>query len=494
MNMVSNKPLTNWNLNQWLSFLEKNNPQHKVELGLDRIVQVAQRFNVTDLPGKIITVAGTNGKGSTVNALETIYHCAGYKVGSYTSPHLIHFNERIKVNLIPIQDDTLCDLFYAIESVRGDIELSYFEIATLAALVHFKNMQLDIIILEVGLGGRLDATNIIDADVAIITTIDYDHQDYLGTTLDEIGYEKAGILRPKQLFIYADSTPPATILDKAKALNTTTYQYNKDVNLKTSSPSKSVFSAQMDNYLPLGTKPGNGLIPACTGTTGSSDVDCDVTHFSFQEDGDQWNFISPIQSITQLSKPKIQLKSASAAIMACSLLHEYLPIGLDSIHQAMEAIFVPGRLQLQQWEQENIQVLYDVSHNAQSAQLLAKTIKTDIKKNKVHAVFSALKDKDILGLILPLKDCVDYWYLAQLDTHRAASAQDLISLCKRAEIVTELCYTSPFVAFDEALTQAGSGDLIVVFGSFFTVSHILSSRMRPTKSVHVETKSDCETK
>ena len=193
-----------------------------------------------------------------------------------------------------------------------------------------------------------------------------------------------------------------------------------------------------------------------------------------------------------LVKPNIQLKSAAAALMACLLLDTYLPIPLGSIHQAMNDIFVPGRLQLQQWEHKNIQVLYDVSHNPQSAQLLANTIKTDIKKNKVHAIFSALKDKDILGLILSLKDCIDFWYLALLDNQRAASAQDLLSLCKRAEIKAELCYTSPFVAFEEALTQAGSGDLIVVFGSFVTVSQVMSSRISLTKNSAIDAVGDYE--
>ncbi len=425
--MVSSKALANWNLAQWLNYLETKSPSHKIQLGLERIAQVAERLNVQCLDAKVITVAGTNGKGSTVNALECIYHSAGYKVGSYTSPHLIHFNERIKVNLKPINDKELCEVFNLIESTHGSIELSYFELSTLAALVYFKKKKLDIIILEVGLGGRLDATNIIDADLSIITTIDYDHQEYLGTGLEEIAYEKAGILRQEKPFIYADLEVPNSILRAVKTLNTPIYLYDKD--------------------------------------------------FGFCEEGDgYWSFHAGAEIITQLIKPLIQLKSASAAIMACKLLEQYLPVAPKDITQAMDIIFVPGRLQLQRLEEKKLDVLYDVSHNAQSVQLLAKTIKAYKHRKKVHAVFSALKDKNILGLIIPLRDCIDHWYLAQLDNPRAAPADYLLSMGKKAEILAEICYTSPLVAFKEVLTHATVGDLIVVFGSFFTVSQVMSSQ------------------
>jgi len=429
--MDSNKLPANKTLSQWLKYLEKNSPSHKIQLGLDRIAQVAHRLNVQCIDAKIITVAGTNGKGSTVNALESIYHCAGYKVGSYTSPHLMFFNERIKVDLKPISDNSLCEVFNLIESARGSIELSYFEVATLAALVYFKQQAVNIIILEVGLGGRLDATNIMDADLAIITTIDYDHQEYLGTTLDEIGYEKAGILRKEKSFIYADSNPPMSILHVADSLNTNTYLYERD--------------------------------------------------FKFSEGKAGWQFSSATQQVENLKRPSIQLKSASAAIMACEVLKRSLPVPLDAIAQAMSIIFVPGRLQIQKLEEKDINILYDVSHNPQSVQLLVKTIKEYKQRKKVHAVFSALKDKDILGLIKPIKDCIDHWYLAELNNPRSASMDYLLSMGKKAEILAEICYTSPLVAFEEAMTQATAGDLILVFGSFFTVGQVMSSQHKLLK-------------
>jgi dihydrofolate synthase/folylpolyglutamate synthase len=413
------KPWSEWNLNQWLNNLENRNIQ-EIQLGLTRIMEVAKKLDLHISACKVITVGGTNGKGSIVGALETIYHTAGYKVGSYTSPHLIYYNERIRLNLIPITDADLCNAFHLIEEVRGQTHLTYFEFATLAALWYFKKQKLDILILEVGLGGRLDATNIIDADLSIISTIDYDHQDYLGSTLDAIGYEKAGILRQGKPFIYADDNPPSSIVNVAKDLAVPFYLYGKD--------------------------------------------------FSMQEQDDFFEISFFDKQIKNLTKPKIQLKSASAAIVASLLLENELPVAHEYLSIAMNDIFIAGRLQL---IQGSMGILYDVAHNAQSARLLAKTIKTLNIKGQIHAVFSALKDKDIIGLIYPLKDCVDRWYPAQLDNKRAASATLLLSIFKEAGVCIEFCYNSPLVAFNTALNQAKTGDLIVVYGSFFTVSQVM---------------------
>lgn len=417
-----NKPWSDWDLQQWLTCMGNRNVQ-EIQLGLTRIQSVAQKLNV-HIPGcKVITVAGTNGKGSTVTALETIYHTAGYKVGSYTSPHLIHFNERIRVNLNPINDRDLCLSFCDIEEAREHVNLTYFEMTTLAALLHFKKQKLDILILEVGLGGRLDATNIVDADLSIITTIDFDHQDYLGSTLEDIGQEKAGILRKEKIFIYADHNPPMSIIKTAEILNCSSYYYDSD--------------------------------------------------FNFQEHENHWDYSLLGKSINALSKPKIQLKSTSAAITACLLLDKHLPVGMQSIYSAMNSIFIPGRLQL---EQGSISIMYDVSHNPQSVRLLADKIKQLDVRGQIHAVFSALKDKDILGLIFPLKHCVELWYPAQLDNNRAASADYLLSQFRDAEILQNICYNNPLIAFEEALNQAKAGDLIIVYGSFFTVSHVMAAQ------------------
>ena len=206
-------------LQDWLLLLE-NRHQEEIQLGLERVKTVALRLGLCDLDATVITVAGTNGKGSTVAALDAIYNAAGFRVGRYTSPHLLSFNERICINQNPITDFELCDAFQVIEQARSDIHLTYFEMTTLAAFYYFKKNKLDVVILEVGMGGRLDATNIVDATLAIITTIDLDHQDYLGSTIEAIGYEKAGILRAGQHFIYADNNPPASVLNEAQRVRT----------------------------------------------------------------------------------------------------------------------------------------------------------------------------------------------------------------------------------------------------------------------------------
>lgn len=418
--MVLHKPWADWGLEQWLNSLE-NRAAQEIQLGLARTMEVAKKLTLQNPECNVISVAGTNGKGSTVAALERIYHQAGYKVGAYTSPHLIRFNERIRVNLTPISDEDLCEAFRHIEEGRGATHLTYFEMTTLAALWYFKKQHLDVLILEVGLGGRLDATNIIDSDVAIITTIDFDHQEFLGSTLEEIAYEKAGILRKNKPYIYADSAPPDSIKTVANALNAPGYVYQEQL----------------------------------------------LVH----ESADSWTLHFADYAFSQLPKPCIQLKSAAAAIAATALLNQRMPISYESICSAMSTLFIPGRLQLQEGR---INVLYDVAHNPQSVRLLAHTIKAMKNKKQVHAVFSALRDKDLFNLIFPLKDCVDRWYPAQLDNKRAATPELLLSKFMDAEIFADICYNTPLAAFEMAIRQAQVGDLIVVYGSFFTVGHVMA--------------------
>jgi dihydrofolate synthase/folylpolyglutamate synthase len=437
------KQSNKWNLAQWLHDLENRHSQ-EIQLGLSRVAEVAKRLALQKPQCKVISVAGTNGKGSTVTALETMYHTAGYQVGAYTSPHLIHFNERIKVNLITISDEDLCHAFNLIEEARKEIELTYFEMTTLAALVHFKQQRLDVMIIEVGLGGRLDATNIIDADLAIITTIDYDHQDFLGNSLEAIGYEKAGILRTDTPYIYADINPPATIMEVAKKLSAPGYFYTQEFSFE----DKGTFWNL--NFLDHDLASNDNLHPE------------DIVPVARRN-----------QALEFLVKPSIQLKSASAAIMATVLLQRDLPVSFEQLNAALSLICISGRLQL---HKSDVSILYDVSHNPQSARLLADTVKQMENTGRVHAVFSALKDKDIMGLIFPLKDCVDLWYPAQLHNKRAATADILLSIFRNAEILVNICYTSPFIAFEEALKNAESGDLIIVFGSFFTVSHVMAAQ------------------
>ncbi|MGQ3887720.1 bifunctional tetrahydrofolate synthase/dihydrofolate synthase [Legionella sp. CNM-1927-20] len=410
------------NLSQWLDDLEHRHAQ-TIQLGLERINEVATVLDVLNLNAVIITVAGTNGKGSTVAALESIYTQAGYKVATYTSPHLINFNERIRVNQKPITDLELVEAFNRIEKARGAIALTYFEVATLAALWHFKRHHLDLIILEVGLGGRLDAVNCIDADLAIITTIDYDHQAYLGNTLEKIGHEKAGIIRPNKPVIYADRNPPQSILHKAVRCDAPIYRNGQEYSYHIA----------------------DGKIK-----------------FSFKG--------------TNLTIPQTSFhpNSVAAALMSTFCLKKQLPIKADMCVDGIKKINLAGRFQIITKPRHT---LLDVAHNPQAAQYLAHYLMTHYSNVKVHAVFSALADKDIIGMIKPLKDYVQYWYPALLPGKRAAQAKQLISSLAANEINLNICYNSPFLAYQAACKEAEGHDLIVVFGSFIIVGAILSASL-----------------
>lgn len=408
----------NFTLAEWLSFLE-NRHQQEIQLGLQRITAVAKRLNLLQPQARVITVAGTNGKGSTVAALEAIYHAAGYQVASYTSPHLISFNERIRVNQQAISDANLCAAFLAIEEGRAEIDLTYFEMATLAALWYFKSFKLDIIILEVGLGGRQDATNIIDADLAIISTVDLDHQDYLGDTTEAIGYEKAGILRANKPFIYADSQPPASVIACAKALNAKIHCLDLDYSYKTTA---------------------NSLQVLCGDTI-------------------------------KLPLPKINPKAASAAILASQCLQPILPVTVAEQAEAMRAVSILGR---QQVICGIITTVLDVAHNPQAVSLLADFIGRLQPKARVHAVFSGLKDKDLCGLIKPMRSCVDEWYPAVLSGKRAASESLLLDAFSAANLAIPSCFKHPVDAYQAAVKRSKPGDLIVVYGSFLIVGAIMA--------------------
>lgn len=419
------KPYNQFNVVEWLDYLENRHHQ-EIQLGLSRIKQVAEHLGLLSPNAKVITVTGTNGKGSTGAALEAIYLAAGYQVANYSSPHLFAFNERIKINQQAISDQQLCEAFCVIEQARNiiDIHLTYFEVATLAALWHFKQHCLDLIILEVGLGGRLDATNIIDADLAIITTIDFDHQTFLGNTKEAIGYEKAGILRANKPVIFADNNPPASVLKQAYTLNSLLYLYGREY------------------------------------------------HCLFTAEGLQ--FVTSEQVI-KIPRSCLHSHAIAAAIMASIHLQALLPVQQYQLVRGIENASLIGRLQLIKGK---VTTLFDVAHNPQAVNYLAKFIKKLPPTRAVHAVFSALKDKDIVGLIAPLTDCVDHWYPAMLTGKRAASKEQLTNAFANCGIIPS-CYSDPLSAYQVACNQAGSDDLIVVYGSFITVGNVLSTVYSP---------------
>lgn len=443
---------SDWTLSDWLTHLE-NRYFDEIKLGLNRIKEVAANLQLLSPTSMVITVAGTNGKGTTVAALESIYKAAGYRVGTYTSPHLLRFNERIKINGECIGDDELCRAFCQIEKTRQDIEVTYFEMATLAALLHFQSSDLDVIVLEVGMGGRLDATNIIDADLSIITTIDFDHQDFLGNTLDQIAFEKAGILRVGKPFIYADKTPPQSILLSASVLGCQTYINGKHFSYQfgTASPIDVCHVERREG------SPESQEIPLCARD------DVEVVIFNFAD------------LTFQFEKSHWHPNAIAAAIMATICLQQRLPIKENALIHGLQSISLWGR---QQRLTTQVATLLDVSHNAQSVVYLADTVRKYQSHQRVHAVFSALCDKDIDALLQPMIGLVDHWYPALLTGKRALLAEQFDSILKKYGMMNEVFHNSPLDAYQVACQKAAPGDLIVVYGSFLTVSGVLSGLAR----------------
>ncbi|MDX2347115.1 MAG: Mur ligase family protein [Legionella sp.] len=403
-------------VDDWLIYLETRH-HTEIQLGLARVKQIAERLNLLKFDAYIITVAGTNGKGSTIAALEAIYASAGYTVAAYTSPHLLCFNERIRLNQDNITDTALCNAFLSIHAVPDSQTLTYFEMVTLAALWYFKQNKPNIILLEVGMGGRLDATNCIDADLAIITTIDLDHQAFLGTTRDEIAIEKAGVFRPNQQAVYADINPPQTLLNKAKLHNLQLSMLHQD--------------------------------------------------YDFEIHENKFIFSAPSRHTLTLQRPKIHPQAFAAAIMASIKGQDILPVSELAYQKAAKTAEISGR---QQWlSHTSIPTLIDVAHNAQSVNLLAEYVREQAIEGKIHAVFSGLQDKTLYDLIAPMRAYVNTWYLTTINHARGATKSSLKTVCPRAEIFNE-----PRLAYTAAVNAAKPGDIIVVYGSFLLVSAVMS--------------------
>ncbi|KTD51584.1 bifunctional protein FolC [Legionella quinlivanii] len=408
-------------LKQWLNELENRHVQ-EIQLGLSRIKRVADELDLLNPGPIVITVAGTNGKGSVVATLEEIYSNSGYRVGVYTSPHLIAFNERIRINKKAIEDEQLENYFELIDFARKDTALTFFEMATLAALLHFEQHDLDLVVLEVGLGGRLDATNIIDNDLAIITTVDFDHQEYLGTSLDAIGTEKAGILRSNRAFIGAASDLPSSVLKRAMDVAKPVFINGQDYSYK---------------------------------------IADDILEINFQT------------QLLQFPKPHLHPDSVVAAVIASKILSEKLPVEDKDIAISIKSVHLPARLQM--IEQNDKRLLLDVAHNPQSARFLAEFVTQQKIHGNIHAVFSALNDKDIKGIVEPLLPLVDYWYPARLESKRACVAEQLLKELPENIEQTKGYFSSPEEAYEAAFRQAKAGDLIIAFGSFILVGAVLNA-------------------
>ncbi|MBI5611648.1 MAG: bifunctional tetrahydrofolate synthase/dihydrofolate synthase [Gammaproteobacteria bacterium] len=401
----------------------------EIELGLARTGAVGERMGLAHLPFPIVTVAGTNGKGSTVALLEHCLHAAGYRVGAYTSPHLLAYNERVRLTTEPVGDAALCEAFEAVEQARGATSLSYFEFGTLAALELLRRARVDIAILEVGLGGRLDAVNLWDADIAMISAIGIDHTDWLGDTRESIGREKAGIFRAGRPAICSDPNPPDSIAAAAARVGAQLLLVHRD--------------------------------------------------FDFAANDQGWNWRSRAQQRAGLPYPAMrgtyQLYNASGVLMALELLAARFPVTQTQVRAGLLGASLPGRFQT--LPGRPLRVL-DVAHNPQAAQALAATLRDQPVSGKTIVVVGMLKDKPIVDVMRAMAVVVDRWHVASLGGARGATAEQLSAAMAEAGIRAPITlHADVSAAYAAACREARTDDRVVAFGSFHTVGAILRAQM-----------------
>ncbi len=420
-------------LPDWLALLESRHAEVHINMGLDRVRAVKEAMGLKfDCP--VIMVAGTNGKGSTCAMLEAILLRAGYKVGLYIKPHFLDFNERARVNGELASDAALIEAFNFVEAHRGAVDLTYFEFTTLAIMHLLAGAGMNVAILEVGLGGRLDAVNVIDADVAIVTSVDIDHTDFLGTTREEIGFEKAGIFRAGKAAICSDPVPPASLVAHAEAIGADLWLIGRD--------------------------------------------------FNYSGDKQQWNFGGRTQRRNSLAYPSLrganQLLNASAALAALEVLRLELPVGAQEVRTGLVVVELPGRFQVLPGRPT---VILDVAHNPHAASALAQNLGNMGFHPYTYAVFGVMQDKDIAGVVAPMAQYVDHWCLAELPSPRSAHTGELaITIAGQMpddgkpgeRSISE--FSDPAKAFANAMSRAGENDRIVVFGSFYTVAGVMAAR------------------
>ncbi|WP_165855236.1 bifunctional tetrahydrofolate synthase/dihydrofolate synthase [Marinobacter sp. JSM 1782161] len=403
-------------VNEWLAYLEALHPKD-IDLGLDRVLLVLRRLFPRHPGARIVTIGGTNGKGTTVAALERLLLSRGRSVGAYTSPHLQVYNERVRLNGLDIDDASLVDAFERVEAARRDVSLTYFEFGTLAAFVAFEKAGVEDWLLEVGLGGRLDAVNVLDADLAIITSVDLDHTAWLGDDREQIGFEKAGILRFGQDAIYAESNPPRSVLQQAAAQKVRFRRLGEDYRIDRNTDGRA----------------------------------CVVT--------DDWRVTLP--------EGGLPVGSLAAAVQGFRILEP--DVGEEAIAQALEQVAVPGRFETLR---SSPRVIVDVGHNPHAARWLREQIAKLGVSGQVRAVYACLEDKDSAGVVSAVSSVIGTWYLAPLTVPRGL---DLPGLERRLEAVLaghDRVRGCPSVsaAIDAAIADADPADVVVVFGSFFTVA------------------------
>lgn len=427
----------------WLSHCERLHPVG-IDLSLHRVAQVRARMGLHfDVP--VVTVAGTNGKGSTCAMLESIAMQAGYRVGLYTSPHLIDFEERCRVQGTAVDAQRLLPHFEAVEAVRGDVPLTYFEFTTLAILRLLSEAGLDLVILEVGLGGRLDAVNVIDADCVVITSIDIDHVEYLGPDRESIGREKAHVMRPGRPAIVSDPMPPQSVLDHGKSIGADLWLSGRD--------------------------------------------------FVFSGDRQQWQWAGRSQRFSGLGYPALrganQLINAAGVLAAFEAIRPRLPVTAQAVRAGIALVELPGRFQVVPGQPT---LVLDVAHNDQSVATLAVNLDQMGFFPRTRAVFGAMRDKDVGSMLRRMAPLVDEWHFCDLDTPRAARAEALasqwslvqaaLSATQRRDVPVHL-HASPPEGLRAAWDRAEPTDRIVVFGSFYTVGPVLKSGLPQRVAPHI---------
>ncbi len=423
-----NSRMTPRTLTAWLDYIQAQHPK-TIAMGLERVRAVAERMALAKPARHVITIGGTNGKGSTVAFVEAIARAAGWRVGAYTSPHLLRYNERVRIDGADVDDASLVEAFAAVEAARDGILLTYFEYATLAALWLFARSDLDLAILEVGLGGRLDAVNIVDPDVAVITTVDLDHQDWLGDTIEAIGAEKAGIARAWKPLVIGDDDPPSSVLGHAYAIGASAVR-----------------------------------------------IGCDFFFERDEDDGERWRW-REIGCELELPMPQlvapVQLRNAAVAIAALRAL----PVDLA------EVAFIEGvrearvAARLQRFERDGVEIVVDVGHNPQAARALAAWLEATPVAGPTHAVFAALGDKDMVAVVAALADRIDRWWLAGLDDAgpRGLTVDAFAERLAGTAAATGARSTSVAEALAAARRDALAGARILVFGSFHTAAAALDA-------------------
>ena len=423
-------------LDEWLSHIESVHFR-SIDLSLDRPRRVFHQLGLSR-PAVAITVGGTNGKGTTVAMLEAVYRDAGYRVGSYTSPHLISYRERVRIDGTDIEEGQLIEAFEAVERARGSIPITYFEFGTLAAFFLFAQAALDVVLLEVGMGGRLDAVNLISPDLAILTTVGLDHQAWLGTTREKIGREKAGIFRYRGKVVVADRDPPKSVLERIGQLRCEA-QFSGREYIISPDLKDGWRWALVTGRRPGGDLPREVLLGACSNT---------------------------------------RADNAGGALAGIYALHPMLPVASKSL-EALNLVTVPGRRQRLRGAAS---VWFDVGHNPQAIQALADELGQETVSGRTRAVFSMLGDKDIEGSVDLIKDHVDEWYLAEVQEARGIPMTMLRERLRALPLADTMGLTKPVDVFYHALSKTRPGDRLVVFGSFYLVGDILATH--PEKVIH----------